>query len=42
MVSGICIVSLYSKNPLELEDMKAIMGEIMNLLQGRSRVEEKQ
>ncbi len=42
MVSGICIVSLYSKNPLELEDMKAIMGEIMNLLHGRSRVEEKQ
>lgn len=42
MVNGICVVSLYSKNPLQLEDMKAIMEEIMNLLDGRSRVEEKQ
>jgi hypothetical protein len=32
MINGICIVSLYSTNQLNLEDMKAIMGEIMNIV----------
>ena len=32
MINGICIVSFYSTNQLNLEDMKAIMGEIMNIV----------
>src|ERR671938_1800379 len=32
MVNGICIVSLHSAKQLQLDDMKAIMGEIMNLV----------
>jgi hypothetical protein len=32
MINGICIVSLYSTNQLSLNDMKAIMGEIMNIV----------
>ena len=35
MINGICIVSLYSTNQLNLEDMKAIMGEIMNIVGGK-------
>jgi hypothetical protein len=35
MINGICIVSLYSTNQLNLEDMKAIMGEIMNVVGGK-------
>jgi hypothetical protein len=30
MINGICILSIHSSESLELEDMKAIMGEIMN------------
>ena len=33
MVNGICIVSLYSMKQLSLDDMKAIMGEIMNIVE---------
>jgi hypothetical protein len=32
MINGICIVSFYSTNQLNLNDMKAIMGEIMNIV----------
>jgi hypothetical protein len=32
MINGICIVSFYSTNQLKLSDMKAIMGEIMNIV----------
>jgi hypothetical protein len=32
MINGICLVSLYSKNQLQLDDMKAIMGEVMNIV----------
>src|ERR687888_2569333 len=32
MLNGICIVSLHSAKQLQLDDMKAIMGEIMNLV----------
>lgn len=32
MVNGICIVSLHSVKQLNLDDMKAIMGEIMNIV----------
>jgi hypothetical protein len=32
MINGICLVSLYSVARLDLEDMKAIMGEIMNIV----------
>ena len=35
MINGICIVSFYSTNQLNLEDMKAIMGEIMNIVGGK-------
>lgn len=34
MINGICIVSFYSVNQLNLEDMKAIMGEIMSIVRG--------
>jgi hypothetical protein len=30
MINGICIVSFHSKGQLHLDDMKAIMGEVMN------------
>ena len=30
MTNGICIVSFHSKGQLHLDDMKAIMGEVMN------------
>jgi hypothetical protein len=33
MINGICIVSFYSTNQLNLNDMKAIMGEIMNIVE---------
>ena len=33
MINGICLISLHSLTQLEFEDMKAIMGEIMNLLE---------
>lgn len=32
MINGICLVCMYSVKQLHLDDMKAIMGEIMNLL----------
>jgi hypothetical protein len=35
MINGICIVSLYSMNQLNLEDMKTIMGEIINIVEGK-------
>jgi hypothetical protein len=35
MINGICLVSLHSLKQLEFDDMKAIMGEIMNLVEDR-------
>ena len=35
MINGICVVSLYTNNQLNLEDMKAIMGDIMNIVRGK-------
>ncbi len=35
MLNGICLVSLHSKTPLELDDMKAIMEGIMNIVGSR-------
>lgn len=32
MINGICLVSLHNKDQLQLEDMKAIMGEVMNIV----------
>ena len=32
MINGICLVSFHSIKQLQLDDMKAIMGEIMNLV----------
>jgi hypothetical protein len=32
MINGICLISLHSLKQLELDDMKAIMEEIMNLV----------
>ena len=34
MINGICLVSLYSKSQLSLEDMKAIMGGVMDIISG--------
>jgi hypothetical protein len=33
MINGICLLSLHSLKQLEFDDMKAIMGEIMNLVE---------
>jgi hypothetical protein len=35
MINGICLVSFHSKAQLQLEDMKAIMGEVMNIIDNR-------
>lgn len=35
MINGICTVSFYAKSQLRLEDMKAIMGEVMNIVRER-------
>jgi hypothetical protein len=40
MLNGICLVSLHSKTPLHLDDMKAIMEEIMNMVGRRKDDEE--
>jgi len=32
MINGICLVSLHNKGELKLDDMKAIMGEVMNVV----------
>ena|SRR5918911_320957 len=39
MINGICLVSFYSKAQLQLEDMKAIMGEVMNIIDNRKSKE---
>jgi len=39
MINGICLVSLYSKVQLQLEDMKAIMGELMSIIGNRKSEE---
>lgn len=40
MINGICLVSLYSKSQLQLDDMKAIMGEAMNIVGNRKHNED--
>jgi hypothetical protein len=35
MINGICLISLHSLKQLEFDDMKAIMGEIMDLVEDR-------
>jgi len=32
LINGICLVSLQNKNQLQLDDMKAIMGEVTNII----------
>jgi hypothetical protein len=32
MINGICLVSLHNKAQLQLDDMKAIMGEVMSII----------
>jgi hypothetical protein len=34
MINGICLVSFHSIKQLQLDDMKEIMGDIMNLIEG--------
>jgi hypothetical protein len=36
MTNGISLVSLHSRKQLELDDMKAIMEEVMNTVTGRA------
>ncbi|MGH9955013.1 MAG: hypothetical protein ACRD39_05050, partial [Nitrososphaeraceae archaeon] len=36
MINGISLVSLHSKSQLQLEDMKAIMEEVMNTVSSKS------
>jgi hypothetical protein len=35
MINGISLVSLYSKSQLQLDDMKAIMEEVMNTVSSK-------
>jgi hypothetical protein len=35
MINGICLVSLHSVKQLNLNDMRAIMGEIMTIVEGK-------
>ena len=37
MLNGICLVSLNNKNPLNIEDMKIITGEILNIVSERTK-----
>ena len=37
MLNGICLVSLHTKNPLKIEDMKIITGEILNIVSERTK-----
>ncbi len=32
MINGICLVSLHNNGQLQLDDMKAIMGEVMSIV----------
>lgn len=41
MINGICLVSLYSKVQMQLEDMKAIMEVVMEIIRQRKGDEEK-
>ncbi len=36
MINGISLVSLHSKSHLQLDDMKAIMEEVMNIITSKS------
>ena len=40
MINGICLISFYSKAQLQLEDMKAIMVEVMNTIGSRKHEEQ--
>jgi hypothetical protein len=40
MINGICVVSLHSKVQLQLEDMKAIMEVVMDIIGNRKDDEE--
>lgn len=40
MINGICTVSFHAKSQLRLEDMKAIMGEVMNIVGERKDKDE--
>ncbi|HJS83170.1 MAG TPA: hypothetical protein VJ742_10095 [Nitrososphaera sp.] len=35
MINGICLVSLHNKTQLQLEDMKAIMAAVMDIIDKR-------
>ncbi|SRR5690606_13839244 len=39
MINGICLVSLHSKTQLQLDDMKAIMGEVMTIIDSKKHEE---
>lgn len=32
MINGICLVSIHGKHQMQLDDMKAIMGEVLNIV----------
>lgn len=41
MLNGLCLVSLHNKNLLNLNDMKIIMGEILDIINERAKDERK-
>ena len=40
MINGICLVSLHSQSQLQLDDMKAIMGEVTNTVGSKKHEEQ--
>lgn len=40
MINGICLVSIYTKVQLHLDDMKAIIGEVMSIIGNRKHAEQ--
>ena len=43
MINGICIVSFHNKKQLHLVDMKAIMGEVLNIIrEGNNETDNRQ
>ncbi len=40
MINGICLLSIHSLKPLDLDDMKAIMGEIMDTIKTAGKSEQ--
>jgi hypothetical protein len=41
MLNGLCLVSLHNMSSLNIDDMKIIMGEILNIISERAKEDER-